>query len=143
MSREDPQLRIRLPIELKEKIEVSAKENNRSMNAEIVQRLERTYLNELADDEVLSAQDVIKIVASAKDELSDIIFKRTFAEINKKARMGHKGFHIPLGDLELEELSEDDFYYVLKRTFDRLTELGFSVPEKSLDNAGFLIEIPD
>ncbi|MDI3450539.1 Arc family DNA-binding protein [Enterobacter sp. V89_11] len=143
MSREDPQLRIRLPIELKEKIEVSAKENNRSMNAEIVQRLERTYLAELADDEVLSAQDVIKIVASAKDELSDIIFKRTFAEINKKARMGHMGFHIPLGDLELEELSEDDFYYVLKRTFDRLAELGFSVPEKSLDNAGFLIEIPD
>lgn len=143
MSREDPQLRIRLPIELKEKIEVSAKENNRSMNAEIVQRLERTYLAELSDDEVLSAQDVIKIVASAKDELSNIIFKRTFAEINKKARMGHKGFHIPLGDLELEELSEDDFYYVLKRTFDRLDELGFFVPEKSLDNAGFLIEIPE
>ncbi|MCM7400276.1 Arc family DNA-binding protein [Enterobacter hormaechei] len=143
MSREDPQLRIRLPIELKEKIEVSAKENNRSMNAEIVQRLERTYLAELSDDEVLSAQDVIKIVASAKDELSNIIFKRTFAEINKKARMGHKGFHIPLGDLELEDLSEDDFYYVLKRTFDRLDELGFFVPEKSLDNAGFLIEIPE
>lgn len=143
MSREDPQLRIRIPIELKEKIEVSAKENNRSMNAEIVQRLERTYLAELADDEVLSAQDVIKIVASAKDELSDIIFKRTFSEINKKARMGHKGFHIPLGDLELEELSEEDFYYVLKRTFDSLTELGFTVPEKSLDNAGFLIEIPE
>ncbi|ELN9421875.1 MULTISPECIES: Arc family DNA-binding protein [Enterobacter] len=143
MSREDPQLRIRLPIGLKEKIEVSAKENNRSMNAEIVQRLERTYLTELADDEVLSAQDVIKIVASAKDELSDIIFKRTFSEINKKARMGHKGFHIPLGDLELEELSKDDFYYVLKRTFDRLTELGFTVPEKSLDNVGFLIEISD
>lgn len=143
MSRDDPQLRIRLPIELKEKIEVSAKENNRSMNAEIVQRLERTYLAELSDDEVLSAQDVIKIVASAKDELSNIIFKRTFAEINKKARMGHKGFHIPLGDLELEELSEDDFYYVLKRTFDRLAELGFFVPEKSLDITGFLIEIPE
>ncbi|AVQ89837.1 Arc family DNA-binding protein, partial [Citrobacter freundii] len=36
MSREDPQLRIRLPIELKEKIEETAKANNRSMNAEIV-----------------------------------------------------------------------------------------------------------
>ncbi|AYY47423.1 TPA: Arc family DNA-binding protein [Citrobacter freundii] len=143
MSREDPQLRIRLPIELKEKIEESAKANSRSMNAEIVQRLERTYLSELADDEVLSAQDVIKIVASAKDELSDIIFKRTFAEINKKARMGHKGFHIDLTDLELEELSEDDFYYVLKRTFDSLNELGFIVPDKSFDNAGFLIEIPE
>lgn len=36
MSREDPQLRIRLPIELKEKIEKTSKINNRSMNAEIV-----------------------------------------------------------------------------------------------------------
>ncbi|CAM6491861.1 Arc family DNA-binding protein [Enterobacter intestinihominis] len=143
MSREDPQLRIRLPIELKEKIEFSAKENNRSMNAEIVQRLERTYLADLPEDVILSAQDVINIAAGAKDELSNIIFRRTFAEINKKARMGHKGFCISLGDLELEELSEDDFYYVFKRTFDRLSELGFIVPKKSLDNTGFLVEIPE
>ncbi|HHS3615256.1 TPA: Arc family DNA-binding protein [Escherichia coli] len=40
MSREDPQLRIRLPIELKEIIESSSKENNRSMNAEIITLLE-------------------------------------------------------------------------------------------------------
>lgn len=40
MSREDPQLRIRLPVELKEIIEASSKENNRSMNAEIVTLLE-------------------------------------------------------------------------------------------------------
>ncbi|MBD1404224.1 Arc family DNA-binding protein [Leclercia adecarboxylata] len=142
MSREDPQLRIRLPIELKVKIELSAKENNRSMNAEIVQRLERSYLADLPEDEVLSAQDVINIAANAKDELSNIIFRRTFTEINKKARMGHKGFCISLGDLELEELTEDDFYYVFKRTFERLNELGFIVPKKSLDNSGFLVEIP-
>ncbi|MBA7948866.1 Arc family DNA-binding protein [Citrobacter freundii] len=143
MSREDPQLRIRLPIELKEKVEASAKENNRSMNAEIVQRLERTYLADLPEDVILSAQDVINIADGAKDELSSIIFKRTFAEINKKARMGHKGFCISLGDLELEELSEDDFYYVFKRTFERLNELGFIVPKKSLDNTGFLVEVPE
>ncbi|EOI1327364.1 TPA: Arc family DNA-binding protein [Citrobacter koseri] len=40
MSREDPQLRIRIPVELKEIIEASSKENNRSMNAEIVTLLE-------------------------------------------------------------------------------------------------------
>ncbi|CTU91111.1 Arc family DNA-binding protein [Escherichia coli] len=40
MSREDPQLRIRLPVELKKIIEASSKQNNRSMNAEIVTLLE-------------------------------------------------------------------------------------------------------
>lgn len=40
MSREDPQLRIRLPAELKEKVAKQAKDNGRSMNAEIVQILQ-------------------------------------------------------------------------------------------------------
>ena len=40
MSREDPPLRIRLPEELKAIIQARAGENRRSMNAEIVRRLE-------------------------------------------------------------------------------------------------------
>lgn len=36
MAKEDPQMKIRLPIELKEKIQELANKNNRSMNAEIV-----------------------------------------------------------------------------------------------------------
>ncbi len=67
MSREDPQLRIRLPVELKEKIEGSAKENNRSMNAEIVQRLDASYLSEFPEDGVLSAKDALQIANNAKE----------------------------------------------------------------------------
>lgn len=40
MSREDPQMKIRLPAGLKDRIEFSAKENNRSMNAEIISMLQ-------------------------------------------------------------------------------------------------------
>ncbi|HBB9913085.1 Arc family DNA-binding protein [Citrobacter freundii] len=43
MSREDPQLRVRLPLELKNNIEESAKLNRRSINAEIVTRLSHTF----------------------------------------------------------------------------------------------------
>lgn len=39
MSRTDPQLKVRLPLEMKEELEKAAKENHRSMNAEIVSRL--------------------------------------------------------------------------------------------------------
>ncbi|WP_038939868.1 Arc family DNA-binding protein, partial [Yersinia pestis] len=100
MSREDPQLRIRLPVELKEKIEGSAKENNRSMNAEIVQRLDASYLSEFPEDGVLSAKDALQIANNAKESLSNLIFTRTFAEISKKVRIGHKSFCIDLDDLE-------------------------------------------
>lgn len=142
MSREDPQLRIRLPIELKEKIEETAKANNRSMNAEIVKRLDSSFMSEISEDEVISAKDALQIAFNAKDALSRIIFERTFAEINKKVRIGHKEFCIELGDLELEGLNEDDFYTIFDATFNKLKELGYVIPEKSLDSGGFLVSIP-
>ncbi|EDZ5087522.1 Arc family DNA-binding protein, partial [Salmonella enterica] len=43
MSREDPQMKVRLPADLKEKLEVAAKENKRSMNAEVVHRLKESF----------------------------------------------------------------------------------------------------
>lgn len=143
MSREDPQLRIRLPIELKERIEDAAKSNNRSMNAEIVKRLDTSFLSEIKDDEVISAHEAMKMAENAKEEISGIIFKRTFEEINKKARMGHKEFCIELNDLELEYLTLADFNASLEKTLTRLNELGYVVPEKSVDGGGFLVRIPD
>ncbi|CNI02408.1 Rha family transcriptional regulator [Yersinia frederiksenii] len=142
MSREDPQLRIRLPIELKEKIEESAKTNNRSMNAEIVQRLDMSFFNETSTDELISAKEAINIVNRAKEEISSIIFKRTFAEINKKIRMGHTGFYVELRDLDLGGLSDDDFVSVFQLTFAKLKDLGYLVSEETWDVDGFLINIP-
>lgn len=43
MSREDAQMKIRLPAELKEKLEKAATENKRSMNAEVLQRLSESF----------------------------------------------------------------------------------------------------
>ncbi|GEM_PF-685197 len=43
MSREDPQLKVRLPAELKNKITESANELGRSINADVVARLEQSF----------------------------------------------------------------------------------------------------
>lgn len=40
----DPQMKIRLTPELKARIEAAADENNRSMNAEIIARLEASFI---------------------------------------------------------------------------------------------------
>lgn len=40
MSREDPQLKLRLPIDLKERVESYAQAHSRSLNAEIIAMLE-------------------------------------------------------------------------------------------------------
>jgi hypothetical protein len=45
-TRSDPQLKIRLPLNLKRQLKQRVKENNRSTSAEIVFRLERSFENE-------------------------------------------------------------------------------------------------
>ncbi|MGQ2831528.1 Arc family DNA-binding protein, partial [Leptospira interrogans] len=124
-------------------IEESAKSSSRSMNAEIVQRLDVSFLREIPSDELISAKDALQIVDKAKEELSNIIFKRTFGEINKKIRIGHTTFHIDVDDLDLEGLNEDDFASVFKPSFVRLKELGYVVPDQSWDVSGFIVEIPE
>ncbi|MBT0366187.1 Arc family DNA-binding protein [Morganella morganii subsp. morganii] len=143
MSREDPQLRIRLPVELKEKIEETAKANSRSMNAEIVQRLDASFLHDLPEDKLISAKEALGIISKAKDELANVIFKRTFAELNRRVRIGHKIFYVEVNDLDLEGLSDDDFVSVFQPTFDKLKSLGYSVPDDAWDVSSFLIEIPE
>ena len=43
MARTDPQINLRVPADLKKKIELIAVENSRSINAEVVQRLEQSF----------------------------------------------------------------------------------------------------
>lgn len=52
MSREDPQMKIRLPADLKDWIDKSAAENGRSMNAEIVARLQMSFDKDLISPDV-------------------------------------------------------------------------------------------
>jgi hypothetical protein len=62
MTREDPPLRIRLPEDLKVKIQALAVENRRSMNAEIVSRLSRS----IAEDVERTKQALDAIQASPR-----------------------------------------------------------------------------
>jgi hypothetical protein len=42
MTREDPQMKLRLPLELKDMLTAAAQANSRSLNAEVVKRLEES-----------------------------------------------------------------------------------------------------
>lgn len=55
MKQTDPQMKLRFPPELKAQIEASAKENNRSMNAEIVARLQESF-DQKADPRTLEGR---------------------------------------------------------------------------------------
>lgn len=55
MSRTDPQFNLRIPAELKAKVEEAAKLNKRSATAEIIARIEETFVRD--DDAYYQAAD--------------------------------------------------------------------------------------
>jgi hypothetical protein len=63
MSREDPQFKLRLSEQLRDQIAESAKSSNRSMNAEIVARLEESFHPTIKGDATRAiVEDTLKVL---------------------------------------------------------------------------------
>lgn len=68
------QYNLRWPDELKEKIAQSAKEHNRSMNADIVARLEQSFeVNQQQESTITDLTDQIKHLKMSFDILSEAL----------------------------------------------------------------------
>lgn len=79
MARDDPQLKIRLPIEMKEAIEEAATRNGRSINAEIISRLMITLEKDDPYEKLDKFQDEILEKIGKYNEIIDEQF-----EVRKK-----------------------------------------------------------
>ncbi len=69
----DPQYKLRIPPELKKQIENAAKDSNRSMNAEIVLRLQQSFLND-------SSVTPLEIMQKAEHFLAETMAMRSQVE---------------------------------------------------------------
>lgn len=75
MTRSDSQFKLRLPVELKETLEAQAKANKRSINAEVLARLENSLINtnqtDLQNNIFLDSQnkksDKVKLIKIGSD----------------------------------------------------------------------------
>ncbi len=76
MARNDPQMNLRVPMELKEKIEKAALDNGRTITAEAVYRLEQSFENPATDPN--DFQSLVKAVQENGRLLKE------FAENQKK-----------------------------------------------------------
>lgn len=63
MSRADPQINIRVPVELKKEIEHAAIENSRSLNAEVVHRLQDSLNKAKIDKSDLTTDELMEELA--------------------------------------------------------------------------------
>ncbi|NBJ13340.1 Arc family DNA-binding protein [Microvirga arsenatis] len=80
MSREDPHFRLRFPEELRAKVEKAAEANRRSMTAEILARLERSFDKEQRFD-ILSRMSKEALLQVAIDQIDRN--QETLAEIRE------------------------------------------------------------
>ncbi|WP_151869572.1 Arc family DNA-binding protein [Acinetobacter sp. TUM15509] len=61
MARNDPQMNLRVPMELKEKIEKAALDNGRTITAEAVYRLEQSFNEKnIVEEEVVALTSQVK-----------------------------------------------------------------------------------
>jgi predicted DNA-binding protein len=75
MARSDPQVNIRMPQALKERLESATIETNRSLNGEIVARLEESFEDRMGPMD-LSEKSLIKIEDRVMRPLEKLIKER-------------------------------------------------------------------
>jgi hypothetical protein len=109
MSRDDPQFKLRMPIELRLQLDQAALASGRSLNAELVTRLEASFLTSTPGDTLVPAARARELMALAHEALPTIIRNRAITAINRAVSLGHSVASVSLHDLSLAEgLSEDE-----------------------------------
>lgn len=83
MARNDPQMNLRVPMELKEKIEKTALENGRTITAEAVYRLEQSFkINNLQSS--LPEKTIHEITNIITNKMMKVIFELQDLGVNNE-----------------------------------------------------------
>lgn len=69
MARTDPQVNFRIPAELKDKLDNAAKENGRTLTAELILRLEETFKNNNISNENNDLHNKVEILENTVDAI--------------------------------------------------------------------------
>jgi len=75
MARNDPQMNLRVPMELKESIEKAALDNGRTITAEAVFRLEQSFKSGIGDLESVPTEELMNELAKRLDGFSVMVNK--------------------------------------------------------------------
>lgn len=76
MARNDPQMNLRVPMELKENIEKAALDNGRTITAEAVFRLEQSFEQNFGDLGSVPTEELMKELAKRLDGFSVVSNKK-------------------------------------------------------------------
>jgi len=121
---------LRIPKDLHKIIVDAAASNGRTMNAEIVHRLESSFLSQITPDELLTPSEAKAIAKEARQNLYNVLFSHCVAEINKAARSGSELAYINALSIVGEDYFDDESAIcleVINPVMQTLTEAGYKV----------------
>ncbi len=123
-------MRIRLPPELKEQIEATAKDNGRSMNAEIVHRLEASFVGTVVPESLPNAMEAKKLAEHArfalKENVRSYISEQIYNAIQRGAHSAYINFaeFIALDDIN-DEMTDPLSVDVIDALLGELNKAGY------------------
>lgn len=128
MSREDPQFKLRMPGHLRDQAEQAAKASGRSLNAEIVTRLEASFLSGNSMNELIPAARAKELALLARNRIPNEVRKRVIEGIARAVTLGQKDTIISLSDLQLDiGISDKDLEELFKDLLAELEKAGYKV----------------
>lgn len=134
MSRDNPQLRVRISPELKEELEDKAAKAGRTLTAEIVHRLEESLFREQPPADLLPAEKARELSTQSRQSLPAEIFVRVIAGINRGIALGHNSAMVDLGEFELDAMDEDKSALIVEMLEQRLKAAGYQVEWDGLEH---------
>ncbi len=126
MARNDPQFMLRMPNEMKNHLMHKAKENGRTMTAEILHRLNQTMITELTHNDLITSKQAMEIADKAVVDSYEVLIKRCMQVITKEAQVGSREAYIQTGYGNLCR-DKEAAIRVLDSVVAKLQELGFAV----------------
>ena len=108
MSREDSQFKLRMPADLREKIEDAAREAKRSLNAEIVARLEDSVFEASPATELLPASRAKELSAQARRNLSETLREVLLEDLNEAVMRGLSSTTVELVGYNLDSMTSGE-----------------------------------
>jgi len=128
MSREDPQFKLRMPTQLRDQAEQSAKASGRSLNAEIVARLESSFLGEKDPGCLIPAARAKELALMSRSGIPSEVRKRAIESIARAVRLGHSEAAVSLDDLHLDfGISDAELDRLFEGVFKELKQAGYKV----------------
>lgn len=117
---------LRLPRELHNCVHEAAKKSGRSMNAEIVSRLQESFSEPLPKSVLIPAAQAKEIAANARKKLSTILRAEILSELNSSISSGLNGAQVELSHTGISDMNEEELEDIFRDIQKELSDAGYN-----------------